>query len=144
MKKVLCQLLVFLCVALCLSGCGKHTLDNEIMYAEIEEDLSSPCALVLKYEDTSFTVASITERSSAEDTFTIRYQASVAIPASEDISSVYITAMFNGNALYVDNELVGTLSPIILQLDFENGPHDFYVDSSDGGRHYEVMISQTS
>ena len=80
----------------------------------------------------------------AEDTFTIRYQASAAIPASEDISNVYITAMFNGNALYVDNELVGTLSPIILQLDFENGPHDFYVDSSDGGRHYDVMISRPS
>ena len=114
------------------------------MYAEIEENLSSPCALVLKYKDTSFTVASITERSLAEDTFTIRYQASAVIPASEDISNVYITAMFNGNALYVDNELVGTLSPIILQLDFENGPHDFYVDSSDGGRHYDVMISRPS
>lgn len=114
------------------------------MYAEIEENLSSPCALVLKYKDTSFTVASITERSLAEDTFTIRYQASAAIPASEGISSVYITAMFNGNALYVDDELVGTLSPIILKLDFENGSHDFYVDSSGGGRHYEVIISQSS
>lgn len=143
MKKICCTILVVLCI-LCLAGCGKHTSDNEVMYAEIEESLSSPCALVLKYKDTSFTVASITERSLAEDTFTIRYQASAAIPASEDISNVYITAMFNGNALYVDNELVGTLSPIILQLDFENGPHDFYVDSSNGGRHYEVMISQAS
>lgn len=143
MKKKCCTILAVLCI-LCLAGCGKHTSDNEVMYAEIEESLSSPCALVLKYKDTSFTVASITERSLAEDTFTIRYQASAAIPASEDISNVYITAMFNGNALYVDNELVGTLSPIILQLDFENGPHDFYVDSSNGGRHYEVMISQAS
>lgn len=143
MKKICCIVLAVLCI-LCLAGCGKHTSDNEVMYAEIEESLSSPCALVLKYKDTSFTVASITERSLAEDTFTIRYQASAAIPASEDISNVYITAMFNGNALYVDNELVGTLSPIILQLDFENGPHDFYVDSSNGGRHYEVMISQAS
>mgnify|MGYP000221759872 FL=1 len=143
MKKICCVVLAVLCI-LCLAGCGNHTSDNEVMYAEIEEDLSSPCALVLKYEDTSFTVASITERNSVEDTFTIRYQASAAIPASEDISSVYITAMFNGNALYVDDELVGTLSPIILQLDFENGPHDFYVDSSNGGRHYEVMISQAS
>lgn len=143
MKKICCAILAVLCI-LCLAGCGKHTSDNEVMYAEIEENLSSPCALVLKYKDTSFTVASITERSLAEDTFTIRYQASAAIPASEDISNVYITAMFNGNALYVDNELVGTLSPIILQLDFENGPHDFYVDSSDGGRHYDVMISRPS
>ena len=143
MKKICCTILAVLCI-LCLAGCGKHTSDNEVMYAEIEENLSSPCALVLKYKDTSFTVASITERSLAEDTFTIRYQASAAIPASEDISNVYITAMFNGNALYVDNELVGTLSPIILQLDFENGPHDFYVDSSDGGRHYDVMISRPS
>ena len=143
MKKICCTILAVLCL-LCLAGCGKHTSDNEVMYAEIEENLSSPCALVLKYKDTSFTVASITERSLAEDTFTIRYQASAAIPASEDISNVYITAMFNGNALYVDNELVGTLSPIILQLDFENGPHDFYVDSSDGGRHYDVMISRPS
>lgn len=144
MKKIYCIALAVLCILPCLVGCGNHTSDNEVMYAEIEEDLSSPCALVLKYEDTSFTVASITERNSVEDTFTIRYQASAAIPASEDISSVYITAMFNGNALYVDDELVGTLSPIILQLDFENGPHDFYVDSSNGGRHYEVMISQAS
>ena len=144
MKKICCVVLAVLCLLPCLAGCGNPTLDNEVMYAEIEEDLSSPCALVLKYEDTSFTVASISERSSAEDPFTIRYQASAAIPASEDISSVYITAMFNGNALYVDDELVGTLSPIILQLDFENGPHDFYVDSSNGGRHYEVMISRTS
>lgn len=143
MKKICYVVLAVLCI-LCLAGCGKHTSDNEVMYAEIEENLSSPCALVLKYKDTSFTVASITERSLAEDTFTIRYQASAAIPASEDISNVYITAMFNGNALYVDNELVGTLSPIILQLDFENGPHDFYVDSSDGGRHYDVMISRPS
>lgn len=143
MKKICCTILAVLCI-LRLAGCGKHTSDNEVMYAEIEENLSSPCALVLKYKDTSFTVASITERSLAEDTFTIRYQASAAIPASEDISNVYITAMFNGNALYVDNELVGTLSPIILQLDFENGPHDFYVDSSDGGRHYDVMISRPS
>lgn len=143
MKKICCAILAVLCI-LCLAGCGKHTSDNEVMYAEIEENLSSPCALVLKYKDTSFTVASITERSLAEDTFTIRYQASAAIPASEDISSVYITAMFNGNALYVDDELVGTLSPIILKLDFENGSHDFYVDSSGGGRHYEVIISQSS
>lgn len=144
MKKICCIVLAVLCLLPCLAGCGKHTSDNEVMYAEIEEDLSSPCALVLKYEDTSFTVASITERSSAEDTFTIRYQASAAIPASEDMSSVYVTAMFNGNALYVDDELVGTLSPITLQLDFEKGPHDFYVDSSGGGRHYEVIISQSS
>ena len=144
MKKLCCAILAALCILPCLTGCGKHASDNEVMYAEIEENLSLPCALVLKYEDTSFTVASITERNSVEDTFTIRYQASAAIPASEDISSVYITAMFNGNALYVDDELVGTLSPVILQLDFENGPHDFYVDSSNGGRHYEVMISQAS
>lgn len=144
MKKICCVVLALLCVSLCLAGCGEQDSDNEVMYAEIEEDLSSPCALVLKYEDTSFTVASITERSSAEDTFTIRYQASAALPASDDISSVYITAMFNGNALYVDDELVGTLSPITLQLDFEKGSHDFYVDSSGGGRHYEVIISQSS
>ncbi len=144
MKKICCVVLAMLCLLPCLAGCGNHTLDNEVMYAEIEENLSSPCALVLKYEDTSFTVASITERSLAEDTFTIQYHANATIPASEEISNVCITAMFNGDALYVDDELVGTVSPIILQLDFENGPHDFYVDSSDGGRHYEVMISQES
>ena len=144
MKKIYCIVLTVLCLLPCLAGCGKHTSDNEVMYAEIEEDLSSPCALILKYEDTSFTVASITERNSEEDTFTIRYQASATIPASEEISNVCITAIFNGDALYVDDELVGTVSPIILQLDFENGPHDFYIDSSDGGRHYEVMISQES
>ncbi len=143
MKKICCTVLTALCI-LCLVGCGKHTSDNEVMYAEIEENLSSPCALVLKYKDTSFNVASIIERSLAEDTFTIRYQASATIPASEEISNVCITAIFNGDALYVDDELVGTVSPIILQLDFENGPHDFYIDSSDGGRHYEVMISQES
>lgn len=144
MKKICCVVLALLCVSLCLAGCGEQDSDNEVMYAEIEEDLSSPCALVLKHKGTSFTVASITERSSAEDTFAIRYQASAAIPASEEISNVCITAIFNGDALYVDDELVGTVSPIILQLDFENGPHDFYIDSSDGGRHYEVMISQES
>lgn len=144
MKKLCCAILAVLCILPCLAGCGKHTSDNEVMYAEIEEDLFSPCALVLKYGDTNFTVVSITERSSAEDAFTIRYQASAAIPANEDISNVCITATFNGDALYVDDELVGTLSPIILQLDFENRTHDFYVDSSDGGRHYEVMISQAS
>lgn len=144
MKKLCCAILAVLCILPCLAGCGKHASGNEVMYAEIEENLSSPCALVLTYKDTSFTVASITERSSAEDSFMIRYQASAAIPESEDISNVCITATFNGDALYVDDELVGTLSPIILQLDFENRTHDFYVDSSDGGRHYEVMISQAS